>query len=189
MKVLDANGDGFLSDIIAGMQWAADTAEDQGQIGTSVISMSLGGNYSATANAATSAVIGRGITVVIAAGNSDINALEVSPASTPEAITVGATDKDDDRAFFSNWGPVLDIFAPGVNITSAWIGSPFAAKTISGTSMACPHVAGLAAYFIGLDGPTLPSDLVDKIISVGTANLVTDLKGSVNLLAYNNDGY
>lgn len=173
------------------MQWAADAAEYKNQTRKSVINMSLGANYSEAFNKATAAIIARGIVVVTAAGNEDINASAVSPASTPDVITVGATYRNDTRANFSNWGVALDVFAPGVNILSAWIGSTTANQTISGTSMACPHVAGLAAYFIGLEsnGTSTPAKIAAKIKKVATKGVVADLKNSVNNLAYNDDGY
>ncbi|OBT61014.1 hypothetical protein VE03_09606 [Pseudogymnoascus sp. 23342-1-I1] len=191
VKVLDANGDGRTSDVLAGMQWAADAAEYKNQTGKSVINMSLGAGYSDAFNKATAAIIARGIVVVAAAGNEDANASGVSPASTPDVITVGATYRNDTRAEWSNWGAALDVFAPGVDILSAWIGNTTATKTISGTSMACPHVAGLAAYFIGLEtnGTSTPAKISAKIKKVATKGVVGDLKNSVNNLAYNDDGY
>ncbi|KFY95516.1 hypothetical protein V500_02743 [Pseudogymnoascus sp. VKM F-4518 (FW-2643)] len=191
IRVLDANGDGKSSDVLAGMQWAADAAEYKNQTGKSVINMSLGANYSEAFNKATEAIIARGIVVVAAAGNGDINASSVSPASAADVITVGAAYRNDTRAKFSNWGVALDVFAPGVNILSAWIGSNTANKTISGSSMACPHVAGLAAYFIGLEtnGTSTPAKIAAKIKKVATKGVVADLKNSLNNLAYNDDGY
>lgn len=191
MRVLDAKGDGKSSDVLAGMQWAADAAEYKNQTGKSVINMSLGATYSEAFNKATAAIVARGVVVVAAAGNEDINASTVSPASAPEVITVGATYRNDSRAYFSNWGAALDVFAPGVNILSAWIGNNTATKTISGTSMACPHVAGIAAYFIGLENnrSSTPAKIAAKIKKVATKGVVGDLKNSVNNLAYNDNGY
>ncbi|KAL5354869.1 Subtilisin-like protease 3 [Pseudogymnoascus australis] len=191
VRVLDAKGDGKSSDVLAGMQWAANAAEYKNQTGKSVINMSLGAAYSEAFNKATAAIVARGVVVVAAAGNTDINASTVSPASAPEVITVGATYRNDSRAYFSNWGAALDVFAPGVNILSAWIGNNTATKTISGTSMACPHVAGIAAYFIGLEnnGSSTPAKIAAKIKKVSTKGVVGDLKNSVNNLAYNDNGY
>lgn len=191
VRVLDANGDGRASGVLAGMQWAADAAESKNQTSKSVINISLGGDYSDAFNKATAAIIDRGIVVVTAAGNEDANASGVSPASTPNVITVGATARNDTRASFSNWGSALDVFAPGVSILSAWIGNATASMTISGTSMACPHVAGLAAYFIALDknGSSTPANIADKIKRVATNGVVADTRNSPNSLAYNDDGY
>lgn len=150
--------------------------------------MSLGGSYSAAVNSAVASTIAAGVTVVVAAGNDDADASNYSPASAPNAITVGATDISDNRASFSNYGAVLDVFAPGVDVKSAWIGSKSASNTISGTSMATPHVAGLAAYLIGLGGLSSPADVVAKIKSIGTKDVVQDPKGSINLVAYNGNG-
>ena len=97
--------------------------------------MSLGGGYSAATNSAVRAAYNKGVTVVVAAGNDNANAANYSPASEASAITVGATDINDNRASFSNYGTALDIFAPGVNILSSWIGSTSATRSISGTSM------------------------------------------------------
>lgn len=153
--------------------------------------MSLGAAYSEAFNKATAAIVARGIVVVTAAGNEDLNASSVSPASAPAVITVGATYRNDSRADFSNWGAALDVFAPGVEILSAWIGNNTATNTISGTSMACPHVAGIAAYFIGLEnnGSSTPAKIAAKIKKVATKGVVGDLKNSVNNLAYNDNGY
>jgi subtilisin family serine protease len=150
--------------------------------------MSLGGEYSAALNAAVASTVGAGVTVVVAAGNDGADAANYSPASAADAITVGATDKDDARAAFSNWGPALDIFAPGVDILSAWIGSTSATNIISGTSMATPHVAGIAAYLIALEGLSSPAAVVSRIQSLSTKNVVQDPHNSVNMLAYNGNG-
>lgn len=191
VRVLDANGDGRGSDVLAGMQWAADDAESKNQISKSVINMSLGAEYTEAFNKATAAIIDKGIVVVAAAGNEGADASDVSPASTPDVITVGATYRNDTRAEFSNWGIALDVFAPGVDILSAWIGNATASMIISGTSMACPHIAGLAAYFIALEknGSSTPAKIAEKIKRVATNGVVADTRNSSNSLAYNDDGY
>jgi oryzin len=150
--------------------------------------MSLGGSYSAALNSAVESTISNGVTVVVAAGNDGADASNYSPASAKNAITVGAIDNTDARAYFSNYGSVLDVFAPGVDVKSAWIGSTSATNTISGTSMATPHVAGLAAYLIGLGGLRSPAAVASKIASIGIQGSVTDPKGSINLIAYNGNG-
>lgn len=102
---------------------------------------------------------------------------------------MGATDRNDNRASFSNYGPVLDIFGPGVDIISAWIGSTSATNTISGTSMASPHIAGLGAYLIGLEGTRSPSALCQRIQSLSTKSVIASAgSGSPNYLAYNGNG-
>lgn len=151
--------------------------------------MSLGGALSTTLNTAVRSTIAAGVTVVVAAGNDAANAASYSPASEPLAITVGAIMSTDARASFSNYGTVVDIFAPGVLILSSWIGSTTATNTISGTSMACPHVAGLAAYLIALEGLATPAAVQARIKALGTPGLVTSPgTGSPNLIAYNGNG-
>jgi len=142
VRVLDCAGSGTTSGVISGINWVI----NQYTTGTkAVISMSLGGGASATLDAAVAAAVTKGITVVVAAGNSSADACTFSPARAPSAITVGATDSSDALAYFSNFGSCVDISAPGLAITSAWIGSNSQAATISGTSMATPHVSGAVA--------------------------------------------
>lgn len=189
VKVLGADGSGSNSGVISGIQWVATNAKSLGLTKKSVLSMSLGGGYSAATNNAVQSVISAGVTVVVAAGNENQNAANVSPASAPNAITVGATDRNDARASFSNFGSSVDIFAPGVSVLSSWIGSNSATNTISGTSMACPHVAGLAAYLIALEGLATPAAVTSRIKALGLTGLVTSPgSGSPNLLAYNGNG-
>jgi subtilisin family serine protease len=142
VKVLDSQGSGYNSDIMAGINWVINDAKNRGGVGRSVISMSLGGPYSSQSNSAVRAATQAGIFTAVAAGNENQDAGNVSPASESTACTVGAVDSNDARASFSNYGSYLDIFAPGVNILSTWIGSNTATNTISGTSMATPHIAG-----------------------------------------------
>jgi len=151
--------------------------------------MSLGGGASSALNTAVRNTIAKGVTVVVAAGNDGANAANYSPASEPLAITVGAIDINDNRASFSNYGSVVDIFAPGVNVLSSWIGSNSATRTISGTSMACPHVAGLAAYLIALEGLSTPAAVQSRIKALGTSGkVISPGSGSPNLIAYNGNG-
>lgn len=188
VKVLDSQGQGYNSDIMAGINWAINDAKNRGGVSRSVISMSLGGEYSEQSNSAVRAATNAGIFTAVAAGNDNIDASNSSPASESTACTVGATDSNDNRASFSNYGSILDIFAPGVNILSTWIGSSTATNTISGTSMATPHIAGLAAYLIGLEGPRSPSALCQRIQSLSTKNQIPNPNGSVNYIAYNGNG-
>ncbi|KAH7403226.1 peptidase S8/S53 domain-containing protein [Cadophora sp. MPI-SDFR-AT-0126] len=184
VKVLDASGGGTTSGVISGIQWVGTNAP-----ANSVLSMSLGGGLSSSLNTAVRNTIARGVTVVVAAGNENQNAANVSPASEPLAITVGAIDINDNRASFSNYGSVVDIFAPGVNVLSSWIGSNSATNTISGTSMACPHVAGLAAYLIALEGLSTPAAVQSRIKALGTTGkVISPGSGSPNLIAYNGNG-
>ena len=135
VKVLDASGSGSNSGVISGIQWVGTNAQSLGVSTKSVLSMSLGGTKSTAVNSAVSSVVNSGVTVVVAAGNDGVNAANTSPASEPSAITVGAIDSTNTKASFSNFGAILDVFAPGVNVLSSWIGSTTATNTISGTSM------------------------------------------------------
>lgn len=131
-----------------------------------------------------------GITTVVAAGNNGVDARNYSPASAPEAITIGAISIDNTKPSWSNYGSVVDIFAPGVDTLSAWIGSDTATNTISGTSMATPHVSGLVLYLKSvLGGLEAPADVAAKLTELATADVLTGLgTGSPNLLVYNGNG-
>lgn len=152
--------------------------------------MSLGGGFSSAFNSAVANAYNAGVTTVVAAGNSNANAANFSPASEPKAITVGAIDQNTDRrASYSNFGSVLDIFAPGTNVLSTWIGSNTATNTISGTSMAAPHVAGLVVYLQRLEGLRTPASIASRLIALSTTNKVVDAgSGSPNRIAYNGNG-
>jgi serine protease len=142
VQVLNASGSGSYSGVIAGIDFVA------GNCGTSqkcVANMSLGGGNSEAMTTAVNDAVGKGITFVVAAGNSNANACDYSPASADRAITVGAIDMYDGVASFTNWGICVDIYSPGVSIKAAWRGGADVTKTISGTSMASPHVCALAA--------------------------------------------
>ncbi|HLU29581.1 MAG TPA: S8 family serine peptidase [Glycomyces sp.] len=179
VRVLDCSGNGTYAGVIDGIEWVGDNAS-----GPSVANMSLGGGYSAAINAAVESAIDAGVVFVAAAGNEDQNACNVSPASTPEAITVGATDSRDTRAYFSNYGSCVDLFAPGVGITSAWIGSDSDSHTISGTSMAAPHVAGAAAVHLSLDPSASTDAVADWLTGNAVSGKVADPQGSPNLLLH-----
>ncbi|KFY98087.1 hypothetical protein V498_01683 [Pseudogymnoascus sp. VKM F-4517 (FW-2822)] len=183
VKVLDGEGSGSNAGVIAGIEWVGKNAGPK-----SVLSMSLGGEKSDALNAAVESTIKAGITVVVAAGNENADASNSSPASAPNAITVGAIDKTNTRAEFSNFGPVLDVFAPGVDVLSAWIGNNTAVNTISGTSMATPHVAGLSAYLIGLENLETPAAVVARIQSLASKGVIPNPENSKNLVAYNGNG-
>ncbi|KAK6508877.1 hypothetical protein TWF481_003644 [Arthrobotrys musiformis] len=144
VKVLDKNGSGTWSSVIEGINWVAKNATS----GVSVASMSLGGGFSAAVNQAINALHSAGVAVIVAAGNENDDASKYSPSSAEKAITVGAIDEDGKVADFSNYGSTVDILAPGVNVLSSVISSTVATDYYSGTSMATPHVAGIAAYFI-----------------------------------------
>lgn len=183
VKVLDKSGSGTTSGVISGIQWVGNNANTN-----SVLSMSLGGTYSSALNSAVKSTVGKGVTVVVAAGNDDDDAGNYSPASEPTAITVGAIDADDNRASFSNYGSLVDVFAAGVNVLSSWIGSTTATNTISGTSMATPHIAGLAAYLIALEGITTPAAVQSRIKALATSGKIIDAESANNLIGYNGNG-
>jgi subtilisin family serine protease len=145
----------------------------------------LSGGASASLDAAVAKAVATGIPVVVAAGNDNANACNYSPAREASAITVGATTNTDARASYSNFGSCLDLFAPGSAITSAWHESTGAVKTLNGTSMAAPHVAGLVALILGSSADATPADIPDLIRAVATAGVVTSAgTGSPNLLLY-----
>jgi subtilisin family serine protease len=147
--------------------------------------MSLGGGVSTTLDSAVQRSIASGVTYGIAGGNSSTSACNSSPARVPQAITVGATGQNDARASFSNFGTCLDIFAPGVGITSDWIGSNTATNTISGTSMATPHVVGAAALYLATHPTATPQQVRDALVAAGTTGKVTNAgSGSPNVLLF-----
>jgi len=163
VRVLDCNGSGTVSGVVAGVDWVTNN-----RIPPAVANMSLGGGSSLTLDTAVTTSIGSGVTYAVAAGNSNVDACTVSPAETPAAITVGAIDPTNDtRANFSswgsNWGACVDLFGPGVGITSAWNTSNTATNTISGTSMATPHVAGVAALYLQFHAGASPATVLAGI--------------------------
>lgn len=186
VQVLSSSGSGSTSGCIAGVNWVANNA-----VKPAVASMSLGGSLSSTFNSAVqNAVNVKGIPFAIAAGNSDGDACKYSPASAPDAITVGATTNGDAIASYSNWGTCVDINAPGSSIYSSWIGSDSAYNTISGTSMATPHVAGVTALYMQLHPLALPAKVIKDLKCWATANALTNIKnGTPNKLLYSKVGY
>ncbi|KAI1424877.1 peptidase S8/S53 domain-containing protein [Xylaria sp. FL1777] len=175
--------------ILDGFNWAVSDITSKGRKSKAVISMSLGGGYSAAFNNAVNSAYTSGVLSVIAAGNDGANAANTSPASAANALTIAAIDSSWNFASFSNYGSVVDIAAPGVSVLSSWIGSNTATNTISGTSMSTPHVAGLALYLIGLEGLSTPAAVTARIKALGTSGKISGLpSGTVNLIAYNGNG-
>lgn len=180
VRVLDCDGFGTDSGVIAGIDWV--TAQ---RVKPAIANMSLGGSKSNALDNATRNSIKAGVVFTIAAGNENQNACNTSPAGTAEAITVGATTSADKRSSFSNYGACLDLFAPGSSITSLWNSSNTALNTISGTSMASPHVAGVAALYLQEHPTASPQTVRDAIVNNATPNKVTSLgSGSPNFLLY-----
>ncbi|KAI1335612.1 subtilisin-like protein [Xylariaceae sp. FL0016] len=177
---------GTMTDVMDGIQWAVNDAQNARTINRSVINMSLGGSQSQPLDDLVNSAHNAGMTVVVAAGNDGADACGTSPAAATGAITVAAIDETDTRAGFSNYGSCIGIFAPGTNINSTWGkegDGPY--LTLSGTSMASPHVAGLATYLMGRNSLQSP-DLVWATMShIGTVNMVDDAKNSPNLIAFN----
>src|SRR3954451_23827933 len=169
VRVLSCSGSGSTSGVIAGVDWV--TAH---HVSPSVANMSLGGGVSTALDTAVRNSIASGVTYAIAAGNSNANASGFSPARVAEAITVGATTTNDARSSFSNFGSVVDIFAPGSSILSAWFSSDTATATLSGTSMATPHVAGVAARFLQSNPTANPAAVRSELVNQAT---LTHLSG------------
>jgi len=181
VKVLNCSGSGTTAGVNSGINFVT----QQHTTGAAVANMSLGGGFSQSQNDAVTASINDGVTYAIAAGNSNANACNFSPASTPAAITLGATQSNDARASFSNFGTCLDLFTPGVSITAAWATSDTATNTISGTSMASPHAAGIAAIIKAANLSFTPQQVRDRMVADATVNVVTNPgTGSPNRLGF-----
>jgi subtilisin family serine protease len=172
VRVLDCAGGGALSDVLAGIDWIiADHQAGQ----PAVANLSLGGPPSPALDAAVQAMVNDGISVAVAAGNSAVDACSQSPSRAPAALTVAAADITDTKASFSNDGTCVDLFAPGVNAVSAWIGSNTATRALSGTSMAAPLVAGTAAVVLAQDFTLTPDQVAARIVAAATPNGILGL--------------
>ncbi|MET0693572.1 MAG: S8 family serine peptidase [Propionibacteriaceae bacterium] len=180
VRVLDCEGSGYWSDIIAGLDWVVAHKAS----GPAVINMSLGGGYQEDVDAAVARTVAAGIPVVVAAGNSDDDAYYYSPSGEPSAITVAATDSADHRSFFSNYGSSVDLFAPGEDVRSASNSSNTGSEVMSGTSMASPHVVGVVARYLQTHPKSTPAQTTAAVLAATTPRAVKDPAGSPNRLAY-----
>ncbi|KAI1304533.1 peptidase S8/S53 domain-containing protein [Xylaria venustula] len=186
VKVLNAAGSGTTSGVVAGMNYVTSDVATRSCPNSTVANMSLGGSFSTSINSAAQAMISAGVFLAVAAGNSNTDASSTSPAGEPQVCTVGATTSTDARASFSNYGSIVDVFAPGEDVQSTWNNG--GTNIISGTSMASPHVAGLGAYLLGLEGFKAPQDLCAYIASIGTTGALSGVpSGTVNSIAYNDN--
>jgi subtilisin family serine protease len=180
VRVLSCSGSGSNSGVIAGVDWVTSH-----HVAPAVANMSLGGGASTALDTAVRNSIASGVTYAIAAGNSNVNAANQSPARVSEAITVGATTMSDARSSFSNFGSIVDVFAPGSSILSAWNTSDTATNTISGTSMATPHVAGVVARFLQANPAASPATARNAIVNAATLNHLSGIPtGTANRLLF-----
>ncbi|WP_405793497.1 S8 family serine peptidase [Streptomyces sp. NBC_01506] len=169
VRVLDDSGSGTTEQVVAGIDWV--TAN---HTGPSVANMSLGGGADPALDEAVRTAIASGVTFGVAAGNDSSDAGETSPARVEEAITVASSTVDDQQSYFSNYGPVVDIYAPGSDITSTWNDSDTGTNTISGTSMATPHVVGAAAVYLGGHPDAAPADVATALTEGATPDAISD---------------
>ncbi|WP_405603176.1 S8 family peptidase [Streptomyces sp. NBC_01410] len=169
VRVLDDNGSGTTEQVVAGIDWVTKNHQ-----GPSVANMSLGGGADEALDEAVRKAIASGVTFAVAAGNESSDASQGSPARVKEAITVASSTKEDAQSEFSNFGEIVDIYAPGSDITSAWNDSDEGTKTISGTSMATPHVVGAAAVYLGAHQDATPEQVAKALTDGATADKITN---------------
>lgn len=179
VRVLDCAGSGTNAGVIAGVDWVTSN-----HVKPAVANMSLGGGASSALDTAVNNSINAGVTYAVAAGNDNSNACNFSPARVAAALTAASSTSTDARSSFSNWGSCIDLFAPGSSITSTWSTSDTATNTISGTSMASPHIAGVAALYLAVNPTATPSQVNSAIINASTPNKITSVSGSPNRLLY-----
>ena len=183
VRVLNCSGSGIYSQVIAGVDWVTGNHQ-AGQ--PAVANMSLGGPASSSLDAAVNNSIADGVAYAIAAGNSHRNACQFSPARVGAAMTIGATNSNDTRPSWSNYGSCLDWFGPGVSILSAWNSSDTATATLSGTSMATPHTAGVAALYLQTHPSASPASVRTALYNLTTKSVVKRAKSANNHLLFTN---
>lgn len=179
IRILGCDGSGASSNVIAGLDWILKNGKKP-----AVVNMSLGGDASTSLDSAVENLFNNGYVMVVAAGNSNTDACSASPARVSKALTVGATDSTDTRASYSNYGSCVDIFAPGSQINSSWIGSNTATKVLNGTSMATPHVAGVVAEMLQSTPTATPQTISTNLLNQASSNVVKNPSGSPNRLLY-----
>ncbi|KAF3481670.1 alkaline serine protease [Arthroderma uncinatum] len=184
VKVLGSDGSGSTSGIIAGINYCVQDAQSRGILGKAAMNLSLGGGFSQANNDAVTRAQNAGIFVAVAAGNDNKDARNYSPASAPAVCTVASSTINDSKSSFSNWGPIVDIYAPGSDIIAARPGG--GSTTMSGTSMASPHVAGMGAYMIGMGAN--PRQVCDRLKQLANAAIRNPGSGTTNRLLYNGSG-
>ncbi|MBN6538573.1 S8 family peptidase [Acinetobacter pittii] len=179
IRILGCDGSGASSNVIAGLDWILKNGKKP-----AVVNMSLGGEANTSLDSAVENLFNNGYVMVVAAGNSNTDACSTSPARVSKAITVAATDNTDTRASYSNYGSCVDIFAPGSQINSSWIGSNTATKVLNGTSMATPHVAGVVAEMLQSTPTATPQTISANLLNQASSNVVKNPSGSPNRLLY-----
>ncbi|OTU47308.1 serine protease [Acinetobacter pittii] len=179
IRILGCDGSGASSNVIAGLDWILKNGKKP-----AVVNMSLGGEANTSLDSAVENLFNNGYVMVVAAGNSNTDACSSSPARVSKAITVAATDSTDTRASYSNYGSCVDIFAPGSQINSSWIGSNTATKVLNGTSMATPHVAGVVAEMLQSTPTATPQTISTNLLNQASSNIVKNPSGSPNRLLY-----
>ncbi|HCJ6434809.1 S8 family peptidase [Acinetobacter baumannii] len=179
IRILGCDGSGASSNVIAGLDWILKNGKKP-----AVVNMSLGGEANASLDSAVENLFNNGYVMVVAAGNSNTDACSSSPARVSKAITVAATDSTDTRASYSNYGSCVDIFAPGSQINSSWIGSNTATKVLNGTSMATPHVVGVVAEMLQSTPTATPQTISTDLLNQASNNVVKNPSGSPNRLLY-----